>query len=247
MDKFRGLSIADLPAPLGEALAWQSPGLGKRERTRSQLLLAAVQVFGAHGVAAATVQEIAVVAGMTAGTVYNHFKSKDTIVGALAMWMSQQLNARIVQSMDGVTDGAQRTVIGHRRHAWLARESPRWSLLLQEISLATPVVAQHIAGFALADLRLGIAQQSLRVESEAAAIDLVLGLGAQVMLTVASGRAPGDHDVASATMLLRGLGVPARRAAELARRPLPEFPPLAAPLRHPPVGSGAVSLPGGDS
>lgn len=241
MSNFQELSIADLPVPLAEALAWQPPGLGKRERTRRQLLLAAVQVFGARGVAAATIQEIAAVAGMTPGTVYNHFDTKDAIVAALAMWMAQLLNARILQSLDGVTDGAQRTVIGHRRHAWLARESPRWSLLLLEISASAPELMRYIAEFALADLRLGMAQQSFRVESEAAAMDLIFGLGAQVMQTMASGQGPADHDVATATMLLRGLGLPPRRAAEVARRPLPEFPPLEAPPRHPPVGSGAVA------
>ncbi|MBK6614884.1 TetR/AcrR family transcriptional regulator [Ottowia sp.] len=241
MSNFQGLSIADLPAPLAEALAWQPPGLGKRERTRRQLLLAAVRVFGARGVAAATIQEIALVAGMTPGTVYNHFDTKDAIVAALAMWMAQALNDRILQSLDGVADGAQRTVIGHRRHAWLARESPRWSLLLLEVSASVPDVMHHIARFALADLRLGMAQQSFHVASEGAAMDLILGLGSQVMQTMAGGQAAAHHDVATATVLLRGLGMPGERAAEVACRPLPDFPPLGAPPRHPPVGSGAVA------
>ena len=59
MSSFEGLSIADLPMPLGQSLAAQADGLGKRERTRRQLLLAAVQVFSARGVAGATIQEIA--------------------------------------------------------------------------------------------------------------------------------------------------------------------------------------------
>ena len=45
MDNFSGLSIADLPSPLAEAIATVPPGLGKRQRTRRQLLLAAVRAL----------------------------------------------------------------------------------------------------------------------------------------------------------------------------------------------------------
>lgn len=65
MSNFEGLSLAALPMPLGQALAAAPPGLGKRERTRRQLILAAVQVFSARGVAGATMQEIAQLAGVT--------------------------------------------------------------------------------------------------------------------------------------------------------------------------------------
>lgn len=223
MSNFEGLSLAALPMPLGQALAAQSAGLGKRERTRRQLILAAVQVFSARGIAGATMQEIAQFAGVTTGTVYNHFDTKEAISMALAVWLAETLCHRINDSQQGIERASQRMAIGQRRYAWLARESPRWTLLLLDIAAAVPALTAHIAVYAQADLRLGIEQKDFRVPSEAAAMGFVMSTGVQTMRDIASGSAPPDHDVAMATMVLRGLGVPFDKAAEIARRPLPPF------------------------
>lgn len=211
--------------PLGQALAAQPPGLGKRERTRRQLLLAAVQVFSARGVAGATIQEIAQAAGMTTGTVYNHFDAKEAIVFAVGLWLAETLCRRINDSQRGIERGAQRMAIGQRRYSWLASESPAWTLTLLDIAAASPSLASHIANYAYEDLKLGIAQQDFRVPSEAAAMHLIMGVGNAAMRDIAMGLVPPDHDIAVATMVLRGLGIPFAKAAEIAQRPLPDFEP----------------------
>jgi AcrR family transcriptional regulator len=223
MSNFEGLSLAALPIPLGQALAVQPPGLGKRERTRRQLILAAIQVFSARGVAGATMQEIAQLAGVTPGTVYNHFDTKEAVAMALALWLAEALCERINDSQQGVERGAQRMAIGQRRYAWLARESPPWTLLLLDIAGAVPTLPARIAVYAKADLRMGIAQKDFRVPSEAAAMGLIMGTGLQTMRDIAQGGVPPDHDIAMATVVLRGLGMPFEKAAEIARRPLPAF------------------------
>lgn len=213
--------------PLGQALAGQPPGLGKRERTRRQLILAAVQVFSARGVAGATMQEIAQLAGVTAGTVYNHFDAKEAIATALAVWLAETLCQHINDSQQGVERAAQRMAIGQRRYAWLAKESPRWTLLLLDIAATVPALTERVALYARADLRLGIAQKDFRVPSEQAAMGLIMGTGMQTMRDIALGMAQADHDIAMATVVLRGLGVPFEKAAEIARRPLPAFDKVA--------------------
>lgn len=220
--------------PLGQALAAQPAGLGKRERTRRQLILAAVQVFSARGIAGATMQEIAQLAGVTTGTVYNHFDTKESISMALAVWLAETLCQRINDSQQGIERAAQRMAIGQRRYAWLAMESPRWTLLLLDIAAAVPALPAHIAIYAQADLRLGIEQKDFRVPSEAAAMGLVMSTGMQAMRDIATGNAPPDHDIAMATMVLRGLGVPFEKAAEIARRPLPPFDPAAPAVKAAP-------------
>ena len=223
MSSFEGLSIADLPMPLGQALAEQPEGLGKRDRTRRQLLLAAVQVFSARGVAAATIQEIAQTAGMTTGTVYNHFDTKEAIVAAVGVWLADTLCLRINESQRGIERGAQRMAIGQRRYSWLARESPAWTLMLLDVSATVSSMSERIARYAYEDLKLGIAQNDFRVPSEAAAMNLIMSIGVLAMRDIAMGTAPADHDISVATIVLRGLGVPFKLAAEIAARPLPEF------------------------
>src|SRR5437868_6513074 len=95
---FGGASISLLPDALAESVWRAQPGLLKRERTRVQLVQAAIKVFGARGYVEATIQEIAVVAGMATGTVYNHFKTKEEVASAVALLLADTLCRRITDS-----------------------------------------------------------------------------------------------------------------------------------------------------
>jgi AcrR family transcriptional regulator len=215
-----------LPEPLAESLGAVPQGLPKRERTRLQLVQAAIGVIGARGYAAATMQEIAATAGMTVGTLYNHFKTKDQIAGELAGLLAETLCRRITDSQQAIADGAQRMAIGNQRYIWLAQQSPSWAMLILDVAAAAPDLLERIAGYALADLRLGVRQKRFRIPSEAAAMDLIQGTVAQAMRNVARGLAPATHARDVAACVLRGLGMAAADALEVASRPLPPFPPL---------------------
>lgn len=219
-------SIPPLPAPLAEALAAGSSGLPKRDRTRRQLLESATRVITARGLAATTIQEIAQEAGMTPGTVYNHFNTREEILLALAYWVADTLCARIADSQAGIPEGAERMSIGMRRYIWLAEQSPAWATIMLEVALAAPPLLEEITTYAREDLRLGVKQKSFRVPSEDAAIDMIGGAVNNAMRRIIMGAASASHGTALATMVLRGLGMPAEDAAAVARRPLPDFPPL---------------------
>ena len=100
-------SMQPLPIALSAGLNALPPGLPKRERTRAQLVDAALRVFSVRGVAAGTIQEIADVAGMTPGTVYNHFKTKEEVLREVALRLATTLCARIAESQAGVKEGAR--------------------------------------------------------------------------------------------------------------------------------------------
>lgn len=55
----------------------------KSERSRSQILNAALKLFSHHGYGATSVQDIAAEAGVSKGNVYHHFKDKETIFRSL--------------------------------------------------------------------------------------------------------------------------------------------------------------------
>ncbi|WP_326538051.1 TetR/AcrR family transcriptional regulator [Pseudorhodoferax sp.] len=216
--------------PLPEALAhFLLPEDGdrplKRERTRRQLLQAAVQVISARGLADTGIQEIARVAGMAPGTVYNHFRTREEIFEALAVALSTTLNERVVQSYQGITDGAQRMSIGMRRFLWLGETSPPWALLLIQLSMAFPQVIALIKPYSLGDLRLAQSQGRFRVADEEAAIDLVFGTCQQAIARIAQGEVPEPAAYARELlqMVLVALGMAPADAAEVMARPLPPF------------------------
>ncbi|HYF41195.1 MAG TPA: helix-turn-helix domain-containing protein [Ramlibacter sp.] len=213
-----------LPPVLAAAFEAAAGGGAKRERTQAQLVQAAVRVFSARGVAAATMQEVAQVAGVTAATVYNHFNSKEALLDRVAATLADGLCRAINDSYAGIADGAQRMAIGQRRYIWLAGQCPSWALLLLDVLAGAPQVLAEIQKYPLADLRRGVRQGKFKVPSEAAALDVINGVCTLGMRRVALGLAPAPgHDIACATMVLRALGMPGARAAEVAARPLPEF------------------------
>ena len=223
-------ALPPLPPALAAAFAAATSGGGKRERTQGALVRAAVQVFSGRGVAAATIQEIAQVAGMTAATVYNHFASREALLERLAVVLAQSLCRAIAESQAQVADGAERIAIGQRRYVRLAAESPAWALLLLDVWAASPSLMKAIEAYPLADLRLAARQRRVKFASEAVALDLLQGVCSQAMRRVAIGEAPARHDVAVATVVLRALGMDPAEAAEIARRSLPDLPlPAPAP------------------
>jgi AcrR family transcriptional regulator len=222
------MSMPPLPAPLAAAFDAAKGGGGKRERTQAQLIQAAVKVVAARGLAAATIQQVAHVAGVTTGTVYNHFASKEALVERVAVTLADSLCRAINDSAAHITDGAERVAIGQRRYLWLAAVSPAWALMMLDVLPAAPRVLQEIQKYPLADLRLGVKQKKFKVASEAAAMDMLNGLGTFAMRRVALGLAPPQHDVACASLVLRALGLPPEQAAEVAKRPLPELGAAAA-------------------
>ena len=213
-----------LPAEIGDPLAIGGVRLPKRERTRRQLIAAAIRVFSARGVADATIHEIAAAAEMTAGTIYNHFRSKDEVVHRVSLWIAETLCHRIAESYADIREGAERMAIGNRRYIWLAARSPAWALLMLDVGAAAPHLVGKISADALADLRLGVRQKAFRIASEAAAMDLITGTVSQAMRSVALCQAPPRHDSAVAATVLRGLGLPFELAQQVARRPLPDLP-----------------------
>ena len=86
---------------------------------------------------------------------------------------------------------------------------------------AAPAQLLRILEYPLADLRLGLQQKSFRIASEMAAMNLIGGTVSEAMRCVALGLAGPDHGVAVATTVLRGLGVPFEKAAQIAARPVP--------------------------
>jgi AcrR family transcriptional regulator len=219
-------SLPALPAELAlepiEALA-RAP---KRERTRRQLIDAAVRVFCARGVAAATLQEVAHVAEMANATVYNHFTSKDELLEETAVWLADRLCRRIAESCVDVAEGGERMAIGNRRYLWLAEVAPAWAALLLDVAAASPKLFDTVRGYILADLRLGVRQKAFQVTTESAAADLVSGTIAQAMRMIIAGLPSRGHPAAVTILVLVGLGVTRAAASEIVRRPLP---PLTAP------------------
>ncbi len=201
------------------------PHLPKRERTRRRLIAAAIAMFSAHGVADTTMQQIAVAAEMTTGTVYNHFSTKAHIIRAVAVSIAKTIRERSAPARALIRPGAEQIAAGCRRYLELAQSSPGWALLILDVASVDPAFRKTITGFVQTELRRGVRRREFKVVDGAAALDLVIGATMEGMRRIALGETPTPkrHESAVTAMILRGLGVSPLRATRIAARHLPLF------------------------
>lgn len=83
-----------------------------REQRRGQLLLAAQRVFSRQGFHAATVADVAAEAGVSQGTVYHYFDSKELLLLAVfAEWETTNLQKDIATALQGEPTAARKLAL----------------------------------------------------------------------------------------------------------------------------------------
>lgn len=192
-----------------------------RARTRSALLDAALHLFAKKGVGATAIHEIAEEAGVSNGSFYNYFRTREEVVDAGARLLAKRLTDDISASYVDVEDPAERVAIGSRRFMLKALAEPEWGAAVLRVWNSTPLMAQRVSDAALKDLRAARRSGRFSFTNERAAVDLLQGTVLAGMRTLLDGRAGQGHPEAVAMMVLRGLGLPSAEAKEIARRPLP--------------------------
>jgi AcrR family transcriptional regulator len=101
-------------------------GLSLRQKAkamyRQAVLDAAEQIFATQGLRGARIQDIAKLAGMSVGTVYNHFAQKEDIVSALVGEREKELHAAFDAKPDDPADFVGALRARHERVMELIRE-----------------------------------------------------------------------------------------------------------------------------
>lgn len=196
-----------------------------RERTRDLLLDAAVRVFAKKGAGAAAIHEIAAEAGVSNGTFYNYFRTREALLEATSLRLAARLHAAIAVSRATVDDPAERMAIGCRRFVLQAEHDPVWAHALLRVWHSTPTPSLTAADPLLSDLRAGRRRGRFRHADERVALDLIQGTVLAAMRSVLEGQPAADHAAAVAATILRGLGMSATEADAVASRPLPPLGP----------------------
>lgn len=191
-------------------------GLGKRDRSRRQLIAAAIATFSSNGVVETTLRQVAVAAGVTTGTVYNHFRSKPGLIKAVALSIAEAIRENSAPSRAVLKTGAEQVAAGCVRYLGLAQSSPAWALLVLDVASVDPTFRKTISDFVLAELRLGLRRKEFSVASEEAALDLVIGASMEGMRRIALGQARPQYSAQVVATILRGLGVAPARAKQVA-------------------------------
>jgi len=201
-------------------LAAARPPSRVRTRTKTLLLDAALRLFARQGVGATAIQQIAAEAGVSNGTFYNYFRTRDEVVEAVSVRLAERLQDEITAASRDLADAAERMAFATRRFVLQAVRDPVWAAALIRVSTGSPEPLARMASPVLNDLRLGRRRGRFAYRSERAALDLVTGTVLAGMRSVLEGQAGEEHAASIAGFVLRALGVSATEADDLVRRPL---------------------------
>jgi AcrR family transcriptional regulator len=202
--------------------ASESPSLSPlRARTRSAIVEAALRLFARQGVGGTAIHEIAGEAGVSNGSFYNYFRTREDVLDAGVRLLAKRLTDDISASYADVSDPAERVAIGSRRFMLKALAEPEWGAAVLRVWNSTPLMAKRVSDAPVKDLRAGRRKGRFSFTSERAAVDLLQGTVLAAMRTMLEGGAGEEHSESVAAMILRGLGLPSAEAKEIARRPLP--------------------------
>ncbi len=198
----------------------------RKARTRQALVRAARRILAERGTTDVSIQEITDTADVGFGSFYNHFESKAELFEVAVREVLEEYGASLDQACTDLTDSAEIYAVGVRMTARLALTRPAVAQVLLQVGLSYASEEQGLAPRARRDIRRGIAEGRFAVE------DARLGLISTAGCVIAFLQTALDHpdelkesDADTlAEMLLRMLGMTARSAHAVARRPLPTVP-----------------------
>ena len=194
---------------------------------QKRLHAAALQLFAEKGVSEITVSDLAQVAGVARGTIYNNLVSMESLFADVAKELSSEMIQRVVNSADPQLEPAQRMANGIRLYVRRAHEEPQWGRFLIRYALNTEALRDLWSGPPIQDMLTGLAQSRFSFDQSmiTSVMGLLAGATLSAILLVHDGRKTWrDAGSETAELVLRALGIAADEAHRMARL---ELPPLA--------------------
>src|SRR5882757_2891878 len=162
-------------AGFGEAGLTDPPG--KRDRTRAALVSAAFRVYARLGFDAPTVDDFIAEAGVSRGTFYNYFQTREDLMAAVAADLATFINAQIGVATRAVRDPLELIAIAIRYFVSLAAENEtRAWVLARMIPIVGGPLTHYMSERTRANMEAAVATGRIRLRSIAAGIDLGLGM-----------------------------------------------------------------------
>jgi AcrR family transcriptional regulator len=196
----------------------------RKRRNREALIQAGYEVMARKGIDAATMSEIAELADVGAGTVYNYFASKDE----LAMYVMEQVMDRLAQRIEAVTnsfsDPAQVYAFGIRNVMKAAISDQRWRRLLRRSEVIAGAMYRVMGPYAIRDIRNAVAAERYRVEDAELAWRQATHAIVGFSLAVCDKNILPEKIDEAVVNLLGMVGVNREEAWEIALRPCPDLP-----------------------
>ncbi|MDO8417139.1 MAG: TetR/AcrR family transcriptional regulator [Agitococcus sp.] len=212
--------------------------IGKRDRTREKLLIAAQELLLEGGFAALGIQQLTERATVALGTIYNYFRTREEVADAVVEMLINSFLQAIEQITEGLSDPAEIMSASIRQTLyWMKPNSEFGQMLFLSGLPITRYVYQTRQGF-YHDMKLGISSGRFQVVHEAVISSMIAGGVMAILLDLFLGQVQSDviENVAEQALLMLGLST--EEAHHIAYLPLsfshaPLFPLSAIELLPP--------------
>ena len=199
----------------------QTRGHKKKARTRRQLLDAALKIYAHKGAGELALNELAQEAGVSNGTVYNYFRTKEEVLEAASLMQAEALSNEITRVSRGVEDAAERIAIGIRAFVLRATQDHEWASALVNIVRYAEGLRSALGDNVRNDVRTGLRQGQFDYADEDLAISLLISGVLSVMIAIIENRYQHGHDIHIVAMLLQALGMDRSKARVVAAKAFP--------------------------
>jgi AcrR family transcriptional regulator len=193
----------------------------RQARNRRALIDAARRIMSQKGIDAATMAEIAELADVGAGTVYNYFKSKEDLAIAVLEDLMLELALKIEKVTDTFDDPGQVYAFGVRAVIDTATGDMRWRQLLNRSEVMANAMFRLMGPFAIRDLGNATRVGRFKVDDAVLTWKMATHAIVGVALSVTSGELPASVIDDCVVRLLCMTGIGRDAASELANRDRP--------------------------
>ena len=191
-----------------------SRGHKKRERTRSELIAAGLQVLADKG-KSLTISDVVARAQVSNGTFYNYFADRNELIDALAEQSLVSLAAlAAIETTD--QDPARRFVVATGRGLKRAAGDPTWGRAILRLTDERRSFRNEIHRYLREDLEAGFEQDRFEFGADEVTLDLVTGLITMSIRRIVRGDASPGHIEFVLERALTTLGIAKCEAALLA-------------------------------
>lgn len=189
---------------------------------------AAIRLFVEKSVEEVNVSELAQIAGVARGTIYNNLASVESLFEDVASHLSAEMNDRVARSARSDMPPAERLANGIRFYTRRAHEEPHWGGFIVRYGASNSTLQQMWSGPPMHDVLCGLASNTymIRQEQLPSAMGMIGGsVLIAIMLVVQGHKTWRDAGSDMAEFVLRALGVPTEEARIIANL---DLPPMAA-------------------
>lgn len=197
-------------------------GHKKKARTRQALVDAALRIYARKGVGELTLNELADEAGVSHGTIYNYFRTREEVLEAVGIALADQFSHSISALSEGVDSGAHRMSIGIRMFVLRAIADQLWANAVINVIHFDKGIRSIVAAYVRSDLQMGLKEGAFVYSDEEVALALVVSCAIGAMNSIVEGLGVVDHDIKLAEMVLKALGLDSIEANRIAHLPLPK-------------------------